>query len=133
MKKLILYFLIALGLLQASELLTYKTSNKTHSFCTDNHYFKNNKLFFKKSSSNYISSIKLNNVKSFEFEAGYIYENDKCMFNNKSISEYNVDDKKPIYSNLSILGLSQNDFSYLMALSGIICSSFFLYGLFRWM
>lgn len=132
--KYIILIISIISILGSAELLTINKKNKTYSFCVKNYFIKNNVLFYKKSNSNQFTKQNLQKIISYKFEAGYIFENNKCFLNNKSISNYfSHKNKKPTYNNLSQLGLSQNDFNFLMSLSGILSSFLFLYGLFRWL
>lgn len=118
----------------SSELLTFTLKNKVFSNCIEDYYIQDNKLYFKASyDTSFYGSIRLDKVKNYHLEAGYIYDNFECKLNDKNINNYTSQSATNLnYKNLTQLGLSQNDFNFLMALSGICISFLFLFGLFRW-
>lgn len=133
MKTIIIFLLFINSFIFADSLLLRESSWSNYSDCITDHYYKNNRLYFVTSKNNGLNRIKLSDYKNIEIKSGYIYENDSCIQNYKSLSEYTLDSTfAPNYKNLTSLGLSQNDFNLMMAFSGIIISFLFLFGLFRW-
>jgi len=133
MKTLIILLFINSYIL-ADSLLIRNTDFSTNIDCITEHYYKNTRLFYKTSDNpTSLKRVKVSNYTSIQIKSGYIFTNNKCLINDKSLSEFEFDSSlSPTYSNLSILGLSLNEFNLLMAFSGIITSFLFLFGLFRW-
>mgnify|MGYP003571689258 CR=1 FL=1 len=132
--KTILLFIILFTISFSQELLTYGKGNKTYSYCVEDYYYKNNRLYFIKSSNPYYyTSINQAQYKNISFQSGYVYENNQCSLNENTINDYQTQTVSNInYRNLTQLGLSQNDFNLMMAFSGVCISFLFLFGLFRW-
>lgn len=131
--KTILLFITFITYSFSAELLTYNTNDSTYSYCIDKYYLQGSDLYYKRSNSNYFRALTLSEIKNYDIKSGYIYEKSMCSLNTKNITDYTTNTVSNInYKNLTELGLSQNDFNFLMALSGIIISFLFLFGLFRW-
>lgn len=132
MKKLLL-FITFISSSFSAELLTYTSGNSTYSYCIDSYYLQGGDLYYKRSNSKNYNILYLYKVKDYDIKSGYIFEKNFCLLNTKNITDYTSNTTSNInYTNLTELGLSQNDFNFLMALSGIIISFLFLFGLFRW-
>ena len=132
--KTIIFLLFINSFIFADSLLIRNTNLSTNIDCITEHYYKNARLFYRTSDNpTSLKRTKVSNYTSIEIKSGYIFTNNKCLINNKSLSEFNFDSSlAPTYNNLSVLGLSLNEFNLLMAFSGIITSFLFLFGLFRW-
>ena len=132
--KTIIFLLLINSFIFADSLLIRSSDWSTRIDCIKEHYYKNSRLFYRTSNNpNSLKRVRVSWYTSIEIKSGYIYTNNKCLINNKSLSEFNFDSRlSPTYNNLSILGLSLNDFNLLMGFGGIITSFLFLFGLFRW-
>ena len=132
--KTILLLLLINSFILADSLLIRESAWANYSDCITEHYYKNNHLFFITSDNQTVlNKVKLSDYDVIDIQSGYIFEDNKCLINYKSLSDYIFDSTfKPNYTNLTDLGLSQNDFNLMMAFSGILISFLFLFGLFRW-
>jgi len=132
--KTIIFLLFINSYIFADSLLIRNTDFSTNIDCITEHYYKNARLFYKTSDNpSSLKRVKVSNYTSIQIKSGYIFTNNKCLVNDMSLSEFEFDSSlSPTYSNLSILGLSLNEFNLLMAFGGIITSFLFLFGLFRW-
>ena len=116
----------------SDELLTYQKNNRTYSYCIKEYYIYYNRIYFKKSSNNRYSYESLNRVKNYSLKSGYIY-NGTCEKNYLNTTIFNTYSTKDLnHTNLSILGLSNEDLNLMFAFSGLMTSFLFLFGLFRW-
>lgn len=133
MKTIIIFLLFINSFIFADSLLIRKNSSSYYADCITDHYYNNNRLYFITSKNNGLNRINLSDYDDIDFQSGYMYENNKCIQNYKSLSDYTFDSTlTPHYKNLTALGLSQNDFNLMMAFSGLLTSFLFLFGLFRW-
>jgi len=134
MKKiLLLTFFIFNSFLFSSELLTYQKRNNSYSYCIDDYYIYNNRIYFKKSKSSYYDNELLTRIKSYDLKSGYIYNNSVCEKSSLITSNFKTTTTKSLtHNNLSILGLSNEQLNFMFALSGILTSFIFLFGIFRW-
>ena len=115
------------------ELLTYQKGNKTYSYCVKDNYISNNRLYFQKSNTSYYVYETLKKVKAYKLESGYIYKNSICEKSYQTTKEFKAYSSSNLtYNDLTVLGLSNNDLNFLFALSGIMTSFIFLFGLMRW-
>ena len=132
--KTIILLITLISFSSSQELLTYTMGNKTYSYCIDDYYIQSNRLYYLRSDyPYYYTNTSLTRIKNYDLKSGYIYENNKCIINTKNLNDYTSNTVSNInYKNLTQLGLSLNDFNFLMGLSGIIISFLFLFGLFRW-
>ncbi|MGB7402124.1 MAG: hypothetical protein WA916_06065 [Arcobacter sp.] len=131
--KTILILITFISLSFSAELLTFTKNNSTYSYCIDKYYIQGGDLYYKRSNSQYYKILRLYQVKNYDLKAGYIFERNMCVLNTKNIKDYTSNTVSNLnYKNLTELGLSLNDFNFLMAISGIITSFLFLFGLFRW-
>lgn len=76
---------------------------------------------------------KLRNYSTVQIKAGYIFdEDDNCVLANINTSDYEATNElSMIPNNFSFLGIPLEYFNSLMALSGLLISGIFLYGLAR--
>lgn len=132
-KTLLLTFFILNSFLFSSELLTYRKGNKNYSYCIEDYYIKNNRIYFNKSGNTNYNYEVFTNIKTYQILSGYIFTNNKCIKSDLNTSSYtSVSSSELNHKNLSFLGLSNQDLNYMFALSGTLSAFIFLFGLFRW-
>lgn len=133
MKKiLILTFFIFNSFLLSDELLTYTKRNKLYSYCIADYYYSNNKIYFNKSSSYFYNSESMNKLKDIKIESGYILKKNKCILSNLNTDSFKTTFSNNLnYTNLTTLGLSNNELNLMFALSGVLTSFLFLFGITR--
>ncbi len=104
-------------------------------YCITDYYFKNQRLYFLQSDDDRYDNLRLSNYAKVSIEAGYIYdsENNICTVSNIDTSDFEATSELSMrYNNFSFLGIPLEYFNTLMALSGLIISGLFLYGLTRY-
>jgi len=143
MKKLtqtIILFLLSISSLDADYLLYLEKDrgNKIKTYCIVYYdYSDNGKLYFKQSASPDIyNSVKLKNYQTLKISSGYYFDSEDsktCKRVVSSINDVTLDNTLALNSsNLSYLGLNDEDLNLSFAFSGILISFLFLFGLFRW-
>ena len=134
MKKTILLTLFIFNsFLFCDELLSYQKGNESYAYCINDYYIYNNHIYFKKSQNSIYSNELLTSVKSYDLKSGYIYNNTVCEKSSLITSDFNSFNSKSLtHNNLSILGLSNEQLNFMFALSGVLTSFIFLFGIFRW-
>ena len=102
-------------------------------YCITDNYYVNNRIYYLQSDSTEYDNKRLSRYAKVDIRPGYILDlNGNCIIANINTSDYQTTNSLPMeYSNFSYLGLSLEHFNALMALSGIIISFIFLYGLTR--
>lgn len=102
-------------------------------YCITDYYYVNNRIYYLQSDSTEYDNKRLSRYAKVDIRPGYILDlNGNCIIANINTSDYQTTNSLPMeYSNFSYLGLSLEHFNALMALSGIIISFIFLYGLTR--
>ena len=128
--------LLSLSTFLNADFLLYLEQDKgtgSEAYCITNHYYENGFIYYLASNDTNYDLKRLSNYSKVDIKAGYIFDADnKCTLINKNTSTYEtINDLEMNYINLSYLGLSSEHFNVLMALSGIIISFIFLYGLVR--
>ena len=110
----------------------------SEAYCITDYYYANKRIYFLQSNDDRYDNKRLRDYSSVQIRAGYIFDidNDICIVANINTSEYEATNELSInnynnYNNLSFLGISLEYFNSLMALSGILISFIFLYGLTR--
>ena len=133
--KLIFLLLSLSTFLDADFLLTLEQDKNagTQNYCITDYYYKNQRIYFLQSNEKKYDSKRLKNYSSISIDAGYIFDNKNCLVSDISTQKYEAisDLDMSNYNNFSFLGISLEHFNYLMALSGVIISALFLYGLMR--
>jgi len=132
MKKYILLLLFISSFLKADFLMIRTTKNDIYYTCITSYSFENNSIIFTSSRDSRTYTSNLNPYKDpIIIQSGYIFENDECKVIDKKLSDLTIINSSNLnYLNLSYLGLTQDNFNLLMALSGIFISFLFLLGLF---
>jgi hypothetical protein len=106
----------------------------SEAYCITDYYYLDQKLYFLQSGEEEYDSKDLEDYKTISIDAGYIFDEDEnCVIANISTTTYEAIDDLDMnnYINFSFLGIPLAYFNSLMALSGIIISFLFLYGLMR--
>ena len=143
MKKLtqtIILFLLSISSLDADYLLYLEKDrgNEIETYCIVYYdYSDDGKLYFKESSNpDTYNSVKLKDYQTLKITSGYYFDSEDsqtCKRFISSINDVELDDKIALNgTNLSYLGLSDEDLNLAFAFSGILISFLFLFGLFRW-
>jgi len=138
MRKTILTLLFLSSVLNADYLLITKEYNSdktvfTFSRCITDFYFNSSYLHYTKASSGRTYVRDLSNIIDYEIIAGYLYKDGYCKMYHKSLEDPNLIEVSSLQSsNLSLLGLKDSELYFLFGLSGILISSLFLFGLFRY-
>ena len=133
-KNKIILSLLFISSLNADYLLTINTSkNQIISRCILNYYTTESSLFYEKSIDNNIYYVQFKDIENYSIKAGfYLNTNDECLLATANLSEYELNSDISLTSNnLSFLGLEDSDLNMAFALSGILISFLFLFGLFR--
>ena len=135
MKKITVLLLFISSFLNADYLLTIiKNNNSLTSECIKYYDFSNNKLYYV-TSTNSQKNINLNTIQSYTIQSGYfsdLADSNTCKIVTSKLSSFTLTNESLNIHNLSSLGLSNEDLNFMFALSGILISFLFLYGLFRW-
>lgn len=132
--KNIILLLLFISSLDADYLLTINTSkNQIISRCILNHYTTESSLFYEKSIDNNIYYVEFRNIDTYTIKAGYYLNSDnQCLLSSANLTDYELQSDISLTSNnLSFLGLEDRDLNMAFALSGILISFLFLFGLFR--
>ena len=134
--KLILLLISVSTFLNADFLLYMEKKNSRGSvaYCITDYYYKNKRIYFLQSNDNSYDREKLSNYSTINIQAGYIFdENNNCVIANIDTTNYEATNELSMnyYNNFSFLGIPLAYFNSLMALSGILISFIFLYGLVR--
>lgn len=128
-------FLLVLSSFAKADFLLYLEQDRndgSESYCIEQYYFKNQRIYFLQSGDNKYDSKRLSRYATVSIEAGYTYENNICELSNMETNGYEAVNNLPMtYNNFSFLGIPLEYFNTLMALSGLVISSIFLYGLTR--
>lgn len=119
MKTILLIFIFAFSL-KADYLVKYETIDNniipsTFAYCATDYYFTSSNLISVTSTG--ITSINIRGISNLSFLDGYQYINGSC---------------RPKTTNYNNLGLTENQYNFLMALSGVLIGSlilFFIIGL----
>jgi len=134
MKKTILILLFINSFLNADYLLTAKVDDKTYQRCITTYFTEDLRVYYRKSSDDrtyfYFSTDRLIDYK---IESGYKYTSKKrCVRVDGKLSDFELDTTLPMNADsLSYLGLTNPDLNLMFAFSGVLMSSLFLFGLFR--
>lgn len=133
--KLILLLISVSTFLNADFLLYMekKRDRGIDTYCITDYYYKNNRIYFLQSDDDRYDREKLSNYSTINIQAGYIFTDNSCIIANIDTLDYEATDDLDMatYINFSFLGIPLEYFNSLMALSGIIISFIFLYGLTR--
>lgn len=135
MKKLLLLSLFIFNSFLFSDYLMIRTTkNDTYYSCITSYFFEGNTIKFKLSDNPRTFTSNLNSYKDpIVFKSGYEYKNNKCQLANKNTNDYEAIVSNGLnHTNLSTLGLSDEQLNFMFALSGVITSFIFLFGIFRW-
>ncbi len=135
MKIFIFLFFIFNSFIFADKLLSYKyDNNKYYTYCIKNYSIQNNRLYYKKSNSWFNSSVPFTRIKSYSIKDGYSYSyNTGCVIADNQTENYtpSTNDNELSNKTLYALGLTDNDLNLMFAISGLMTSFLFLFGLFR--
>ena len=111
-----------------------ETKEVTFSRCIKDHFYDDANLYYLKSADNTLYARSFDNIKEYTIKSGYyLDDNGACVRYSKTLSNTTVDESLPLTSNnLSYLGLSDQDLNFAFAMSGVLLSFLFLFGMFRW-
>ena len=147
MKKTILILLFINSFLSATSTSVILTNymNSSVTYCVSDFYTDNEIFYFKKCSDNYYNNYYIPSIDSLvitddttnevllNYEYGVavsINNNDSNTSNPSKLSDYTLDSTLSLTSdNLSPLGLSNGDLNFNFALSGLLMSFLFLFGI----
>jgi len=133
-KNITILSLLFISSLNADYLLTINTSkNNILSRCILEYYTTENELLYKKSIDNNTYYVEFKNIENYSIKSGFVLDSDNnCLLSTSNLSDYELKNDLALTSNnLSFLGLDDKDLNMAFALSGILISFLFLFGLFR--
>jgi len=133
-KNITILSLLFISSLNADYLLTINTSkNNILSRCILEYYTTENELLYKKSIDNNTYYVEFKNIENYSIKSGFVLDSDNnCLLSTSNLSDYELKNDLTLTSNnLSFLGLDDKDLNMAFALSGILISFLFLFGLFR--
>lgn len=136
MKKQLLIILLSISSLSADYLLTIQTSRDgIISRCIQKYYTTESSIFYKKSIDGYTYYVDFRHIEDYSIKSGYLLDtSDNCLHANSQLNEYELKSDISLNSNnLSFLGLSDSELNFAFAISGIILSSIFLFGIFKYL
>ena len=138
LKQLIKYIFLLLSLntfLSGSYLMYIEFNNDDDTVvrCIDSYYFDDRGLIYTKSLDGKKYLFRFDDMRKFDITSGYtLDENSNCIVASKDTTNYQaLSDLSMIEDNFTYLGIPLSYFNSLMALSGLIISFIFLYGLTR--
>ena len=130
--KYLLSILFTLLSLNADYLLVTNTTNSTNAYCIKSYYYEDNNLVYQLSNADTLSVVNLQNISNYSISSGYQFKDNKCDLINGKLSSFTFDENLPMTTkNLNYLGLDDSQLAFLMGLSGVMCSGFLLFGIFR--
>jgi len=135
--KITLLLFLFINSLNADYLLTVTKTDLKEDYiftrCIKEYSLANYYLVYRKSSDNVLYSIDNSNISNYTVKSGfYLDDNNYCSKIDFKLSDFKLDSTLPLSAdNLSHLGLSDSDLNMMFSLSGILISSLFLFGLFR--
>lgn len=117
----------------SADLLNFYYNNDNYNFCIKNYSIADNTLNFT-TYNDENHSVPMNNISEYSIKNGYlINSNNECIFSDSITSNYDIVTKSELnIKDLSALGLDNYDLTFLLALSGLMTSFLFLFGIFRW-
>jgi len=138
LKQLIKYIFLLLSLntfLSGSYLMYIEFNNDDDTVvrCIDSYYFDDRGLIYTKSLDGKKYLFRFDDMRKFDITSGYtLDENSNCIVASKDTTNYEASSNlSMIEDNFTYLGIPLSYFNSLMALSGLIISFIFLYGLTR--
>lgn len=135
-KKVLLLFLFISSFSYAEYLLTINKSRSTIVKCITYYDFAGNDMYYTDAVNDRTKRISLSSIKSYSIKSGYYLDKrdyNACKLVTKKLSNFTLDNKASLNSyNLTYLGLSDEDLNLMFAISGLLSSFLFLFGLFRW-
>ena len=133
MKKTILILLFINSFLNADYQLTVQQKNNIFHRCITTYSTDDSRIYYTKSSTNTNYYISTNGILEYKIDSGYTYSNNgKCEKISGKLSNFEFDSNLPMNAdNLSYLGLTNSDLNLMLSFSGLLISSIFLFGLFR--
>lgn len=129
-------FLLFVSTFLNADFLLYLEQDRdagSEAYCITDYYYANKRIYFLQSEDNSYDSKRLRDYSTVQIRAGYIFDEDEnCIVANLNTIDYEATNElSMIHNNFSFLGIPLEYFNSLMALSGIIISFIFLYGLTR--
>ena len=139
-KQIILIYLLSLStFLNADYLMTITMTDTkedyTFSRCIKSYFTSDSNLYYVKSYDNTTYLKSFSNIKNYSIKSGFILlDNGACEKFTGTFADIDLDSTLVLNAdNLTYLGLSDSDLNLSFALSGILLSSLFLFGIGRFL